>query len=146
MNKDIKEKWFHYVSNEIYGISVEEIYKLLNPIDNKEFFVTVNSIIDGNRLKGKGNGKCIGEECEYDYISDFKITSVIYLIEFEKDQSSNSQIYIPTTSPIVYPSYPTNVPGITTPVDPYPYKLPVVWCGNAHSTNQYFYTTTTSVK
>lgn len=149
MRTELRVKWYTFISNDDC-ITTEWLYILLNPTDRKKYFEIVGVIVTRHKTQDLEYGYTIADEQQStwtsSYIKDFKLTAVEYLIEFEKDQLRNSQIYLPSTSPVVYPSYPTNIPGITTPVDPHPYQLPIVWCGNPPSTNQYFCTTTTSVK
>jgi hypothetical protein len=146
MRTELREKWYTFISNDD-SITAEWLYILLNPTDRKKYFEIVGVIVTRHKTQDPEYGYTIADEQQStwtsSYIMDFKLTAVEYLIEFEKDQSSNNQIYIPTTSPVVYPSYPTvpNVPGTT---DPYPWQLPQVWCANIPATNQYFCTTTST--
>ena len=146
MRTELREKWYTFISNDD-SITAEWLYILLNPTDRKKYFEIVGVIVTRHKTQDPEHGYTIADEQQStwtsSYIMEFKLTAVEYLIEFEKDQSSNNQIYIPTTSPVVYPSNPTmpNVPGTT---DPYPWQLPQVWCVNIPATNQYFCTTTST--
>ena len=146
MRTELREKWYTFISNDD-SITAEWLYILLNPTDRKKYFEIVGVIVTRHKTQDPEYGYTIADEQQStwtsSYIMEFKLTAVEYLIEFEKDQSSNNQIYIPTTSPVVYQSYPImpNTPGTT---DPYPWQLPQVWCANIPATNQYFCTTTST--
>ena len=133
MNTELKNKWTEMVSDEELNITAEWLYTLLNPTDKKEFFKIVGVIVERHMPKDEEHGYTISngnQTWTTAYRTQFKMTAVEYLIEFEKDNSSSINTY-----PITYP--------INTP-DPIPWNpaQPVTTPWNPGI----FYCTTTSTK
>lgn len=114
MKEELKEVWIKLVGS--LEIPAESVYILLNPVDRSEFMKLVNELTE--HMFTLKNGSIDHK----DVVKNFRMLAIQYLIEFEKDNTSNI-ISTPFTYPTNLPSYPTspNTPS-------YPYQLPVIYC------------------
>lgn len=127
MNTELKDKWIEMVSDEELNITAEWLYTLLNPTDKKEFFKIVGVIVERHMPKDDENGYTISngnQTWTTSYRTQFKMTAVNYLIEFEKENNTN----LPGTNIITYP-YPLAGDPVPT-TDPYKPWWQQIYCQN----------------